>query len=93
LPHFSRTKKDEGWWTVVGDIEKNSLLGIKRITLNKTLSVKLDFTCPTEAGEHLLKVFFMSDSYSGCDQEFDLQITTQEGAEDSEEENEAMETS
>ncbi|CAB5191378.1 unnamed protein product [Rhizophagus irregularis] len=32
------------------------------------------------------------DSYSGCDQEFDLPIKAQEGAEDSEEEDEAMET-
>ncbi|PKC16297.1 Sec63-domain-containing protein [Rhizophagus irregularis] len=88
FPH----KKDEGWWIVIGDTEKNSLLGIKRVTLNKSLSVKLDFTCPSEAGEHSLKLFFMSDSYSGCDQEFDLPIKAQEGAEDSEEEDEAMET-
>ncbi|CAG8675083.1 6955_t:CDS:2 [Cetraspora pellucida] len=82
FPH----KKDEGWWIVIGDTSKNLLLGIKRITLNKSLSVKLDFTCPSEAGEHLLKIYFMSDSYMGCDQEFDLQITVQEGADDSEEE-------
>ncbi|CAG8809211.1 28753_t:CDS:1, partial [Racocetra persica] len=71
FPH----KKDEGWWIVIGDTSKNLLLGIKRITLNKSLNVKLDFTCPSEAGEHLLKIYFMSDSYMGCDQEFDLQIT------------------
>ncbi|CAI2180063.1 11144_t:CDS:2 [Funneliformis geosporum] len=88
FPH----KKDEGWWIVFGDMEKNSLLGIKRITLNKTLGVKLDFTCPPEAGEHLLKLIYMSDSYMGCDQEFEIPITVQEGAEDSEEEGVAMET-
>ncbi|CAG8517169.1 20044_t:CDS:2, partial [Racocetra fulgida] len=82
FPH----KKDEGWWIVIGDTSKNLLLGIKRITLNKSLNVKLDFTCPSEAGEYLLKIYFMSDSYMGCDQEFDLQITVQEGADDSEEE-------
>ncbi|CAG8585503.1 9938_t:CDS:2 [Funneliformis caledonium] len=89
FPH----KKDEGWWIVLGDMEKNSLLGIKRITLNKTLGVKLDFTCPPEAGEHLLKLIYMSDSYMGCDQEFEIPIVVQEGAEDSEEEEgAAMET-
>ncbi|CAG8457348.1 10482_t:CDS:2 [Diversispora eburnea] len=86
-PRFPH-KKDEGWWIIVGDSSKNTLLGVKRITLNKTLNIKLDFTCPPEAGEHSLKLYTMSDSYMGCDLEFDIDISVQEGNEDSEEEEE-----
>ncbi|CAG8581624.1 7898_t:CDS:2 [Paraglomus occultum] len=91
-PYYPQ-KKDEGWWIVVGDSKKNSLLGIKRITMNRTLEVKVDFTCPPEIGKHDLKVYFLSDSYMGCDQELDFEINVQEGAEDSEEEDDEMDES
>ncbi|CAJ0749211.1 10358_t:CDS:2 [Entrophospora sp. SA101] len=71
---FFPLKKDEGWWIVVGISNDNSLLGIKRITLNKRLRIKLDFTCPNKPGEYKLRIYFMSDSYVGCDQEFDVDI-------------------
>ncbi|CAG8735946.1 8227_t:CDS:1, partial [Acaulospora morrowiae] len=87
FPH----KKDEGWWIVFGDDSKNTLLGIKRITLNKVLNVKLDFTCPLEAGEHSLKLYVMSDSYMGCDLEYDIEINVVEGGDDSDDEEEGEE--
>ncbi len=38
-PRFP-VRKDEGWWLVVGDPKANSLLAIKRVTLNKTAKVR-----------------------------------------------------
>jgi pre-mRNA-splicing helicase BRR2 len=35
--------------------------------------VKLDFTPPT-AGQHTFKLYFMCDSYLGCDQEYELKL-------------------
>ena len=62
------TRKEEQWWLVVGDPKANSLLAIKRITLQRKSKVKLDFSAPAAAGTHNLVLFFMCDSYLGCDQ-------------------------
>jgi len=66
-------EKEEGWWLVVGDTETNALLAIKRVALQKKSKVKLDFTPPT-AGQHTFKLYFMCDSYLGCDQEYELKL-------------------
>ncbi|OZJ03702.1 hypothetical protein BZG36_03306 [Bifiguratus adelaidae] len=83
-PYFPH-KKDEGWWLVVANPEDKTLLAIKRITLGRKLGVKLDFIAH-KAGEHELKLYFMCDSYSGCDQEVDVSMKVLEGEESSEEE-------
>jgi len=65
-PRFPKDK-EEGWWLVVGDVAANSLLCIKRISLQLKAKVKLEFTAP-EPGEYAYKLYLMSDSYLGCDQ-------------------------
>jgi pre-mRNA-splicing helicase BRR2 len=72
--------KAEGWWLVLGDPVKNELLSIKRVAMRAdTMQVPLDFTAP-RAGSHNLKLFLMSDSYIGADQEFSISLTVAEGA-------------
>ncbi|KAF3647169.1 hypothetical protein T459_32880 [Capsicum annuum] len=61
--------KEEGWWLVVGDIESNQLVAIKRVNLHRKSRIKLDFTAPAEAGTRKYKLYFMCDSYLGCDEE------------------------
>lgn len=75
-------RKDENWWLVVGNQEDNSLLGIKRVALGKRARVKLDFMAPTNPGVATLTLFFMCDSYMGCDQEFELSIDVMAGNND-----------
>ena len=53
---------------MVGDPKKNTLLAIKRQALQKKGRAKLDITAPSEPGTHHLTLFFMCDSYMGCDQ-------------------------
>ena len=65
-PRFPK-EKEEGWWLVIGDASTNSLISIKRITLQLKAKVKLDFVAP-EPGEYAYKLYLMSDSYLGCDQ-------------------------
>lgn len=36
---------------------------------------KLTFTAPEALGAHELTLYFMSDSYLGCDQEYDISLT------------------
>eukprot|EP01114_Cavostelium_apophysatum_P007654 TRINITY_DN197_c0_g1_i3.p1 TRINITY_DN197_c0_g1~~TRINITY_DN197_c0_g1_i3.p1 ORF type:complete len:2134 (+),score=829.11 TRINITY_DN197_c0_g1_i3:506-6907(+) len=70
-------KKIEGWWLVVGDTKSNVLHYIKRIALQKSSKVKLSFSAPP-AGTHNLVLYFMCDSYSGCDQEYEIALKVNE---------------
>lgn len=67
---------------VIGDPKNNSLLSIKRLTLQQKAKVKLDFLAPS-VGRHSYTVYFMSDSYMGCDQEYKISIDVKEGGESS----------
>lgn len=71
--------KAEGWWLVLGDPVKNELVSIKRVAMKSdVMEVPLDFTAPKE-GRYAYKLYLMSDSYIGCDQEFSVQLTVLEG--------------
>ena len=35
-------KREENWWVVIGDTKTNTLLSIKRLTLNQKAKIKLD---------------------------------------------------
>lgn len=85
--------KEEAWWLVVGDAKSNAPLGIKRVSLGKAAKVKLDFTAPAEPGRRALTLSFMCDSWLGCDQEYELELTVVPGAgaEEEAEEEEAEE--
>ncbi|KAL4451451.1 hypothetical protein ABPG75_007113 [Micractinium tetrahymenae] len=74
------SRKDENWWLVVGDPASNTLLAIKRVTLQRKAKVRLDFVAPKVVGRQTLTLFFMCDSYLGCDQEFELELDVKEGA-------------
>ncbi|KAJ4394740.1 Pre-mRNA-splicing helicase BRR2 [Gnomoniopsis smithogilvyi] len=84
---FYPAKKMENWWLVVGDEGSKTLLAIKRVTVGKQLKVKLEFTVPTP-GKHSLKLFLMSDSYVGVDQEPTFEVTVAEAMEVDEDEDE-----
>ncbi|KAJ1331494.1 pre-mRNA-splicing helicase BRR2 [Microdochium nivale] len=76
---FYPVKKTENWWLVVGEESTKNLLAIKRVTIpGQELQTKLEFTVPT-AGKHDLKLFLMSDSYVGVDQEPAFSVTAAEG--------------
>ena len=67
-------KREENWWVVIGDTKSNTLLSIKRLTLNQKAKIKLDFAAPTASHSHAYILYLMSDSYIGCDQEYKFQI-------------------
>ncbi|KAG9255114.1 Sec63 Brl domain-containing protein [Emericellopsis atlantica] len=85
---FYPSKKMESWWLVVGDEKTKNLLSIKRVTIGRELKTKLEYTLPA-AGDHQLKLYLMSDSYVGVDQEREFSVTAAEGMDvDDEEEDE-----
>lgn len=79
---FFPTKREEGWWVVVGDPKNNTLTSIKRITLYQKATVKLEFVAPA-AGQQDYVLFFMCDSYMGCDQEYPFKLSILEGVDSS----------
>ncbi|KAH8028500.1 hypothetical protein HPB51_017595 [Rhipicephalus microplus] len=44
-------KREEGWWVVIGESKSNSLISIKRLSLQQKAKVKLDFVAPAP-GDH-----------------------------------------
>jgi pre-mRNA-splicing helicase BRR2 len=75
---FYPVKKMENWWLVVGEESSKTLLAIKRVTIGKSLTARLEYTIPT-AGEHELKLILMSDSYVGVDQDPSFTVSVAEG--------------
>ena len=67
---FYPIKKIANWWLVVGEPSTKQLLSIKRVTVSKSLSVKLEITLPK--GEHALKLYVICDSYIGADHDLSL---------------------
>jgi pre-mRNA-splicing helicase BRR2 len=79
----------EGWWLVVGSEDGSTLLGIKRVAFGVAKAVeKLEFMPPTTPGKHVLKLFLMSDSFIGADQEFEVQVSLAKGEEMDDEDDE-----
>ncbi|KAL2134754.1 hypothetical protein VTI74DRAFT_10910 [Chaetomium olivicolor] len=87
---FYPTRKTENWWLVVGEESSKTLLAIKRVTVGKELNLRLEYTVPTP-GRHDLKLFLMSDSYVGVDQEPTFSVMVEEGMDVDEEEEEEEE--
>ncbi|KAF8970308.1 Sec63-domain-containing protein [Flammula alnicola] len=77
---FYPLKKLANWWLVVGDPTSRQLLVIKRVTVTKSLAVKLEFSLPK--GSHSLKLYVICDSYVGADHDIALDpIEVAEGEE------------
>ena len=53
------------------------------MTLQKRANVKLDFA-PPRPGSFTFKLYFMCDSYAGCDQEYDVDVKVAAGVEEDE---------
>ena len=67
---------------VIGDPKSNSLISIKRLTLQQRAKVKLDFVAPAPGRYHYV-LYYMSDAYMGCDQEYKFSIDVREAESDS----------
>ncbi|KAF8555606.1 Sec63-domain-containing protein [Imleria badia] len=67
---FYPVKKMANWWLVVGEPSTRQLHVIKRVTISKSLAVKLEFTLPK--GTHALKLYVICDSYVGADHDLSL---------------------
>ena len=83
-PYFPQ-RKDESWWLIVGEPSTNALVSIKKVNLQQKSTVKLEFPAGDE-GKHEYKIYFMCDSFLGCDQEFDFTMDIKEKLDESSDE-------
>ncbi|XP_066288135.1 activating signal cointegrator 1 complex subunit 3-like [Branchiostoma lanceolatum] len=72
-PRFPKAK-DEGWWLVLGDMDKRELLAMKRLGPIRQQRVPLAFYTPEAVGRYLYVVYLMSDCYVGLDQQYDVAL-------------------
>lgn len=84
---FYPSRKLENWWLVIGDPKAATLLAIKRITVGRKLELKLEFAVQS-AGKHELRLYLMSDSYVGVDQDPAFTVVAAEGESEDEDEEE-----
>jgi len=77
---FYPLKKLANWWIVLGDRDSRQLYVIKKVTVTKSLAIKLEFTLPK--GTHKPRLYVVCDSYVGADHDIELeQIEVAEGEE------------
>ena len=84
-PRYPKKKDSESWWLVVGDVKRGTLSAIKRVNLGRKQKVKLEFQAPSDPGNVEYTLFFMCDSYLGCDQEYEFSVDVKPAASDDEE--------
>lgn len=73
-PKFPKPK-DEGWFLVLGSVERHELLAMKRVNLTRAkCSHQLSFVTPEKPGRFILTLYFISDSYVGLDQQFTIHL-------------------
>ena len=77
-PYYPHVKS-EGWWVVVGSVERNELVAIKRVVISKReMSVVLECTVAV-SGSYEWTLFLMCDGWMGVDQEYRLRLLVEEG--------------
>lgn len=90
---FFPGERTSGWWLIVGEESTKTVIGIRYVTVGrKPLQLRIKARLPDEAGKHTFKLYMMSDSYVGVDQDPSFTVNVAEGMdEDSEEESDGSE--
>ncbi|GIY50588.1 activating signal cointegrator 1 complex subunit 3 [Caerostris extrusa] len=71
-PKFPK-QKEEGWFLVLGSFVENELIAMKRVPYIMHKSTQqLIFYTPSKLGRIMYKLYLISDSYLGLDQEYDV---------------------
>lgn len=72
-PRYLKTK-DESFWVVIGDVQRDELLAMRRVGIRQRQS-RADLVVPTaDASDRRLTVFLMTDCYLGLDQQYDFEL-------------------
>uniref|UniRef100_A0A8C9Y3Z0 Activating signal cointegrator 1 complex subunit 3 n=1 Tax=Sander lucioperca TaxID=283035 RepID=A0A8C9Y3Z0_SANLU len=73
-PRFPKAK-DEGWFLVMGEVDRRELLAVKRVGyVRHRTAVSVAFYTPEKTGKCIYTLYLMSDSYLGLDQQYDIHL-------------------
>ncbi|XP_032375241.1 activating signal cointegrator 1 complex subunit 3 [Etheostoma spectabile] len=73
-PRFPKAK-DEGWFLVLGEVDRRELLAVKRVAyVRHRTAVSVAFFTPEKTGKCIYTLYLMSDSYLGLDQQYDIHL-------------------
>ncbi|XP_012665836.1 activating signal cointegrator 1 complex subunit 3 [Otolemur garnettii] len=73
-PRFPKSK-DEGWFLILGEVDKRELIALKRVGYVRNRHVvSLSFYTPEMPGRYIYTLYFMSDCYLGLDQQYDIYL-------------------
>uniref|UniRef100_A0A667ZNW1 Activating signal cointegrator 1 complex subunit 3 n=1 Tax=Myripristis murdjan TaxID=586833 RepID=A0A667ZNW1_9TELE len=73
-PRFPKVK-DEGWFLVLGEVERRELLAVKRVGYVRShTDISVAFYTPENTGRCIYTLYLMSDSYLGLDQQYDIHL-------------------
>ncbi|KAL8186305.1 UNVERIFIED_CONTAM: activating signal cointegrator 1 complex subunit [Gekko kuhli] len=73
-PRFPKSK-DEGWFLILGEVDKKELIALKRVGYVRNRSaVSVAFYTPEAPGKYIYTLYLMSDSYLGMDQQYDIYL-------------------
>merc|ERR1712018_908015 len=72
---FWPAKREQGWWVLVGNMENNHLVCIKRVQFQKQTNISLNWQVDDNKGPESRKytLYLVSDCYTGCDQEYEFE--------------------
>lgn len=78
---FYPMSKTEGWWLLLGNVDKNELYAIKKVSIAKSVvTTMLEFEVPS-AGSHEVTLSLMSDSYIDADREVEFSFAAKPSGE------------
>ncbi|XP_036173871.1 activating signal cointegrator 1 complex subunit 3 isoform X3 [Myotis myotis] len=73
-PRFPKSK-DEGWFLILGEVDKRELIALKRVGYVRNHHVaSISFYTPEAPGRYIYTLYFMSDCYLGLDQQYDIHL-------------------
>lgn len=67
-------KLRQTWWLILGDPKENTIQSIVEVDLDRASAKDLVFTTPSQPGHYKWMLYFMTDSYVGCDQEQEVEF-------------------
>ena len=62
------------WFIIIGNVKTNEVLAFEKIAFKEKRNRKINFTAPKNIDEDSIKLYILSDSYFGLDQEYNLNL-------------------
>ena len=66
--------KNGRWFVIIGNVKTNEVLAFEKLAFKEKRNKKINFTAPKDIDEDSIKLYIMSDSYFGLDQEYNINL-------------------